>query len=70
MGTPIAWLFGQPIRGAINGFQLTGGLFNYTSEIQFPDTGHSATIKLEFQVKNSQKLLNNLNKVLLGFGCF
>jgi hypothetical protein len=48
VGTPIAWLFAKPIEGAKNGFALTGGVFNYTAVVKFPQTGHSTTVKLRF----------------------
>ena len=48
IGTPIAWLFAQPLQEAQNGFGLTGGSFNYTGIVDFPDTRHSVEIKLNF----------------------
>jgi len=49
-GTPIAWLFARPLGRAKNGFALTGGTMNYTGEVQFLESGHSATIKMNFKV--------------------
>eukprot|EP00095_Tigriopus_kingsejongensis_P011899 snap_masked-scaffold111_size354240-processed-gene-1.0 protein:Tk11899 transcript:snap_masked-scaffold111_size354240-processed-gene-1.0-mRNA-1 annotation:"hypothetical protein DAPPUDRAFT_314322" len=48
LGSPIAWLFSQPVQGAKNGFDVTGGVLNYTGIVRFPDTGHSVTIQLSF----------------------
>lgn len=48
VGGPIGWLFAQPMQGAQNGFDITGGIFNYTGTVTFPDTRHSVTIKLQF----------------------
>ncbi|XP_059095776.1 nidogen-like [Tigriopus californicus] len=48
MGGPIGWLFAQPMQGAQNGFDITGGIFNYTGTVTFPDTRHSVTINLRF----------------------
>ena len=50
VGTPVAWLFAQPLHGAKNGFGLTGGKFNYTATVRFANSGHSATVKLQFKV--------------------
>jgi nidogen (entactin) len=50
IGTPIAWLFALPTsNSAQNGFTITGGKFNYTAEVKFPATGHSATVKMTFR---------------------
>lgn len=40
----IGWLFAVPLHGAPNGFTLTGGLFNRTVNVLFPQTGHNAII--------------------------
>lgn len=40
----IGWLFAVPLSGAPNGFTLTGGLFNRTVNVHFPQTGHNAII--------------------------
>ena len=50
IGSPIAWLFAQSVREAENGFSVTGGVFNYSAEIRFPETRHSATVKFQFAV--------------------
>ncbi|GAB6025426.1 hypothetical protein CHUAL_011172 [Chamberlinius hualienensis] len=47
-GGVVGWLFASPQGKAKNGFQLTGGIFNCTTEIQFPQTGHSVSIKQVF----------------------
>ena len=31
IGNPVAWLFAKPQNGGVNGFALTGGIFNYTA---------------------------------------
>ncbi len=33
LGTAISWLYAVPREGGLNGFSLTGGLFNYTAEV-------------------------------------
>ena len=45
IGSPIAWLFSQPMQGADNGFSVTGGQFNYTAKATFGDTGETITVK-------------------------
>ena len=50
LGSPIAWLFSQPMQGAENGFSLTGGVFNYTAKATFLDT-MSETITIRFYFK-------------------
>ena len=56
IGSPIAWLFAQSVQGAENGFTVTGGVFNYTAEIRFPETRHSATVNFQFMVKKENFL--------------
>ena len=60
VGTPIAWLFAQPLRGAQNGFTLTGGKFNYTADVTFVDTGHSATVRLNFKVGLCENIIMDI----------
>ncbi|XP_046389156.1 nidogen-like isoform X2 [Ischnura elegans] len=44
IGGVIGWMFAKPLKGAVNGFQLTGGTFNYTAEIEFPNSGQHVSI--------------------------
>ncbi|CAG7838551.1 unnamed protein product [Allacma fusca] len=44
IGTIIGWLFSTSVKGAPNGFQFTGGVFNYTGEVSFYQTGQKVTI--------------------------
>ena len=44
LGSVIGWLFALPQDGGINGFSLTGGVFNYTAEVYIPDTGHKLSL--------------------------
>ncbi|RWS16291.1 Nidogen-1-like protein [Dinothrombium tinctorium] len=39
IGTIIGWIFAKQNTGAKNGFSITGGLFNRTTDIEFPKTG-------------------------------
>ncbi|XP_023331515.1 nidogen-2 isoform X4 [Eurytemora carolleeae] len=52
LGTVISWLFATPEPGAKNGFSLTGGILNYTAEVNYPDTGHKASIHIHFKGMN------------------
>jgi hypothetical protein len=65
ISTPIAWLFAQPIQGAENGFSVTGGVFNYTADLHFTDTGHTAQIKYVFKVTFDRNLITHLSGFLL-----
>ena len=48
IGNPVAWLYAKPLNGGVNGFILTGGVFNYTADISFIGTGNRATLKFVF----------------------
>ena len=48
IGNPVAWLFAKSTNGAANGFALTGGILNYTAEVDFLGTGNRATIRFIF----------------------
>lgn len=47
-GGVIGWLFAKPSGNAVNGYQLTGALFNYSAEIYFPATNDRITITQEY----------------------
>ncbi|VVC26101.1 Hypothetical protein CINCED_3A019659 [Cinara cedri] len=49
----VAWLFSLHSENAYNGYQLTGGVVNYTSELTFPGTEHRITIHQRFFGLNS-----------------
>ncbi|XP_067119899.1 nidogen [Centruroides vittatus] len=48
LGGVIGWLFALPGKDARNGFMTTGGAFNRTAEIKFPQSGHHVTVKEQF----------------------
>lgn len=48
IGGIIGWQFATPKSNASNGFMLTGGVFNYSAEITFPQTSHSVLITANF----------------------
>ncbi|XP_015431695.1 PREDICTED: nidogen-2 [Dufourea novaeangliae] len=45
LGGMIGWLFAKPIGETRNGYELTGGLFNHTTELTFPASGDKVTIR-------------------------
>ncbi|XP_045768963.1 nidogen [Maniola jurtina] len=48
LGGVIGWLFAKPSGSALNGYQLTGGVFNHTADIFFPASGDRITINQEY----------------------
>lgn len=48
LGNVIGWLFAKPSGAALNGYQLTGGVFNHTVDIFFPATNDRITINQEY----------------------
>ncbi|KAF4521231.1 hypothetical protein B566_EDAN005442 [Ephemera danica] len=48
LGTSIAWLFAKPIKSSKNGYELTGGVYNHTTELTFPQSGHRVTVLQRF----------------------
>ena len=51
VGTAISWMFAKPSDGGQNGFSLTGGVLNYTTEVFYPDTGDRVRLVFEFKVR-------------------
>ncbi|KAJ8676735.1 hypothetical protein QAD02_012522, partial [Eretmocerus hayati] len=48
MSGVIGWLFAKPIGDMKNGFQLTGGVFNHTLELNFKSTGDKLTVRSKY----------------------
>ncbi|CAH2236693.1 jg20911 [Pararge aegeria aegeria] len=48
LGGVTGWLFAKPSGTAKNGYQLTGGVFNHTADIFFPESGDRITINQEY----------------------
>ncbi|XP_069687047.1 nidogen [Periplaneta americana] len=48
LGGVIGWLFARPVSKAVNGYELTGGVFNHTADITFPQSGHKVTIRQHY----------------------
>ncbi|KAK9891601.1 hypothetical protein WA026_015561 [Henosepilachna vigintioctopunctata] len=48
LGSVIGYLFAKPIRGAINGYQLTGGVFNHTAQLFFHNTNQTIVISQKY----------------------
>ncbi|XP_075224050.1 nidogen isoform X2 [Lycorma delicatula] len=46
--TVIGWLFAKPLTGAVNGYQLTGGVFNHTMDIKFLNSQNHIKITQRF----------------------
>lgn len=57
-GTTVSWLFALPTENSINGFDLTGGVFNRTVELSFPTTGHQVVINEQYFGRNVFQMLN------------
>ncbi|KAG7213656.1 hypothetical protein KM043_002901 [Ampulex compressa] len=45
LGSVNGWLFAKPVGETKNGYELTGGLFNHTTELSFTSTGDKVTIR-------------------------
>ncbi|XP_035215631.1 LOW QUALITY PROTEIN: nidogen-2-like, partial [Stegodyphus dumicola] len=48
LGGVVGWLFAVSRSGAPNGFTITGGAFNRTVEVDFPQSGHHVYIEESF----------------------
>ncbi|XP_012540615.1 nidogen isoform X3 [Monomorium pharaonis] len=48
LGGVIGWLFAKPVSDTENGYELTGGLFNHTAELNFPSSGDKVTIRSNY----------------------
>lgn len=48
LGGTLGWVFSKPVSDAINGFHLTGGLFNHTATIVFMNTNQKITIRQKY----------------------
>lgn len=48
LGGVIGYVFAKPVRNALNGYQLTGGVFNHTATIRFLNTSQLTTIKQKY----------------------
>ncbi|CAH1124061.1 unnamed protein product [Ceutorhynchus assimilis] len=48
LGSVIGYLFAKPVRGAINGFEKTGGLLNHTSTITFLNSSQVVHVNQKF----------------------
>ncbi|KAJ9588281.1 hypothetical protein L9F63_018354, partial [Diploptera punctata] len=73
LGGVIGWLFAKPSSKAVNGYQLTGGIFNHTADIIFPQTGHKVTIRQQYygldvfdQLRMEAEIRGNLPTVPTG----
>lgn len=48
LGGVIGWLFAEPIGEALNGYQITGGVFNHSATIVFTNTSQQVTIRQKY----------------------
>ncbi|XP_011690827.1 PREDICTED: nidogen-2 isoform X3 [Wasmannia auropunctata] len=48
LGGVIGWMFAKPVSDTKNGYELTGGLFNHTAELNFPSSGDKVTIRSNY----------------------
>nr|XP_022918931.1 nidogen-2-like [Onthophagus taurus] len=48
LGSTMGWVFAKPVKTALNGFQLTGGIFNHTAEIHYPLTNNTLIINQKY----------------------
>lgn len=48
LGATIGWVFAKPIGNALNGYQITGGLFNQTVVIAFPNTNQKVLVRQKY----------------------
>ncbi|XP_043265975.1 nidogen isoform X2 [Colletes gigas] len=48
LGGVIGWLFAKPVGDTMNGYELTGGLFNHTTELTFPPSDYKVTIRSNY----------------------
>ncbi|CAG0901758.1 unnamed protein product [Darwinula stevensoni] len=49
IGTLVAWIFAMPRNGALNGYQITGGIFNQSATVEFPQTGHRIAMNHRYE---------------------
>ncbi|KAF5302810.1 hypothetical protein FQA39_LY01990 [Lamprigera yunnana] len=48
IGGTLGWVFAKPVADTLNGFELTGGVFNYTGTITFPSTNQKVVVKQKY----------------------
>ncbi|CAH0560102.1 unnamed protein product [Brassicogethes aeneus] len=48
LGGVIGYIFAKPVREALNGYQLTGGVFNHSATVTFLNTSQVVTIKQRY----------------------
>lgn len=48
LGAVLGYLFAKPLKTAVNGYQLTGGVFNHTATIKFPNTNQTVYVKQRY----------------------
>lgn len=48
LGAVIGWLFAEPVREGINGYQLSGGYVNHSATVYFTNTSQKFTLRQKF----------------------
>lgn len=48
LGAVIGWLFAEPVGDSLNGYQLTGGVFNHTATLFFTNTSQKVVIRQKY----------------------
>lgn len=58
LGETIGWLFAKPLSDSLNGYQLTGGIFNHTAILHFDKTGDVLNVKQVYSGLNAYDQLS------------
>ncbi|XP_028136673.1 nidogen [Diabrotica virgifera virgifera] len=48
LGGTVGYLFAKPIRTALNGYQITGGVFNHSATVTFLNTSQTVRLKQKY----------------------
>lgn len=48
LGGVIGWLFAKPSKNSLNGYQLTGGYFNHTATLTFPNSSQQIILRQKY----------------------
>lgn len=56
----VGWLFALPDSGLKNGLSVTGGVFNHTATVRFPNSGQSVHVSQKFSGLDEHKMLHSV----------
>lgn len=48
LGSVLGWAFAKPVGETVNGFQLTGGVFNHTATLVFTNTNQKIVVRHKY----------------------